>query len=150
MAGFSALSRAGHLEALHHLFAYLKTHKRSKLVMDSSYPKVPQPEPQDWHQFYGDVKEEISPDAPKTRGNYVEMATFTDSDHANDKLNRRSRTGVFISGNRSLICWHSKKQLSVETSSFGSEMAAVKSARVVSWPALQVANDGRSPWWIHT
>ena len=102
MAGFTAMPRAGHLEALCRLFAHLKTHKRSKLVMDSSYPKVPQPEPQDWHQFYGDVKEEIPPDAPKTRGNYVEMTTFTDSDHANDKLNRRSRTGVLIFVNREI------------------------------------------------
>ena len=56
------------------------------------------------------------------------MTTFTDSDHANDKLNRRSRTGVLIFVNGALICWHSKKQLSVETSSFGSEMVAMKTA----------------------
>ena len=56
------------------------------------------------------------------------MTTFTDSDHANNKLNRRSRTEVLIFVIRALISWHSEKQLSVETSSFKSEMVAMKTA----------------------
>ena len=49
-----------------------------------------------------------------------------DSDHAGDTATRRSRTGFMIFLNNSPICWFSKRQTSVETSSFGSEFVAMK------------------------
>jgi hypothetical protein len=48
--------------------------------------------------------------------------------HAGDKVTRRSRTGVLIYLNRAPIMWFSKRQNSVETSSFGSEFVALKIA----------------------
>jgi hypothetical protein len=54
------------------------------------------------------------------------MTTFVDSDHAGDKVTRRSRTGVLIYLNRAPILWYSKKQNSIETSTFGSEFTAMK------------------------
>jgi hypothetical protein len=51
-----------------------------------------------------------------------------DSDHAGDVVNRRSRTGFLIYVNRSPIFFYSKKQGSIETSSFGSELSAMKTA----------------------
>ena len=132
MAAFSAMPRRGHLEALFHMFAYLKTHKRSKVVLDSSYPDLPEVEEKDWYPFYGNIKEELPPDMPEPRGMPVDQVTFEDSDHAGDKSNRRSRTGVLMYCNRALVGWYSKKQGSVETSSFGSEMVALKTATELS------------------
>ena len=43
-------------------------------------------------------------------------------------MTRQSHTGYFVYLNSALICWHSKKQTSVETSSFGSENMAMKHA----------------------
>ena len=54
------------------------------------------------------------------------MTAFVDSDHAGDLLTRRSRTGFLIYLNSAPIYWYSKKQNSIETSSFGSEFTAMK------------------------
>ena len=54
------------------------------------------------------------------------MTAFVDSDHAGDVVTRRSRTGVLIFLGMAPITWHSKKQGSIETSSFGSELSAMK------------------------
>jgi hypothetical protein len=54
------------------------------------------------------------------------MITFVDSDHAGYLLTRRSRMGVLIYLNRAPILWHSKKQNSIESSTFGSEFMALK------------------------
>ena len=86
----------------------------------------------DWTDFYGDVKEELPPDMPEPLGLPVQMTTFVDSDHAGDKVTRRSRTGVLIFLNKAPIAWYSKKQNSIETSSFGSEFTAMKVATELS------------------
>ena len=49
-----------------------------------------------------------------------------DADHASDTTSRRSRTGFLVRLNSSLVYWFSKKQTSVESSSFGSEFVAMK------------------------
>ena len=51
---------------------------------------------------------------------------FVDSDHAGDKLTRRSRTGFMIFMNMALINFVSKKQSTVETAVFGAEFVALK------------------------
>jgi hypothetical protein len=56
----------------------------------------------------------------------MQMTIFVDADHAGDTMTRRSRTGVFVNLNRSPIMWFSKKQNSVETSTFRSEFIALK------------------------
>lgn len=82
----------------------------------------------DWTNFYPYAKEEIPVNAPEPRGNPVEMTCFVDADHAGDMVTRRSRTGVLLYLNRSPILWYSKKQNSIETSTFGSEFIALKTA----------------------
>ena len=47
-------------------------------------------------------------------------------DHAGDSVTQRSRTGFIIFLNSAPIFWFSKKQTSVETSTFGSEFIAMK------------------------
>ena len=48
------------------------------------------------------------------------------SDHAGDKVTRRSRTEYFIFLNTALINWLSKKQATIEGSVFGAEFVAMK------------------------
>jgi hypothetical protein len=72
------------------------------------------------------VTEEIPSNAPPPKGKPVQMTAFIDADHAGDMVTRRSRTGVLIFLNRAPILWYSKKQNSVETSTFGSEFIALK------------------------
>ena len=63
---------------------------------------------------------------PNARGLPVTMSMFVDGDHAGNKVNQKSQTGVMIFLNRAPIHWFSKRQNLVETSTFGSEFCALK------------------------
>jgi hypothetical protein len=131
LSSYLAQPRAGHLEQAFHIFAWLKKHDRSKVVFDDSmidWNKKDRFHAVDWTDFYADAKEPISPNAPEQRGNEVQLNTFVDADHAGNLVTRRSHTGVLIFLNRAPILWFSKKQNTVETSTFGSEMVAAKIA----------------------
>ena len=91
--------------------------------MSLTHDQVEEPE---WREFYPNAEEVLPHDMPEPLGNPVQMTTFVDSDHAGDKVTRRSRTGVLVFLNRAPIVWFSKKQNSIETSSFGSEFTAMK------------------------
>ena len=54
------------------------------------------------------------------------LRMFVDSDHAGDKVSRRSRTGCVIFLNYDMIDWLSKKQSTVETSAFGTKFCTMK------------------------
>ena len=56
------------------------------------------------------------------------MHCFVDANHAADKVTMRSQTGILIFCNRAPILWFSKRQNSVESSTFGSEFTALKNA----------------------
>ena len=64
--------------------------------------------------------------APEPKGIGFVIHAKIDADHASDTVTRRSRTGMLVWLNSSLIHWWSKKQNSVESSSFGSEFIAMK------------------------
>ena len=126
MSSYTAMPRKGHLEAVFHIFAYLKHHSRSKIVMDDTMICHGKEEDHDWSEFYSFAKDELPPDMPEARGNPVDIVMFVDASHASNVVTRQSRTGVLIYVNRSPIMWYSKKQNSIETSSFGSEFTALK------------------------
>lgn len=111
-----------------HIFAWLDHHTRSKLVLDPAYIQHEPIKEIDWRDFYPDAKEVLPPDMPEPLGKPVVITTLEDSDHAGDTVTRRSRTGVLIYCNSAPVLWYSKKQTSIETSSFGSEFTALKTA----------------------
>ena len=53
---------------------------------------------------------------------------FVDASHGSDRVTRRSQTGILIFCNKAPILWHSKRQNTVEASTFGSEFQAMKNA----------------------
>ena len=128
LASHMALPREGHLDAVFHVFGYLKNKHNSRMVFDPTYPDIDMTvfKEQDWESFYGDVKEAVPLDMPEPRGKSVDLRMFVDSDHAGDKRERRSRTGFFIFLNSALVGWTSKKQATIETSVFGAEFVALK------------------------
>ncbi|EJK56248.1 hypothetical protein THAOC_23906 [Thalassiosira oceanica] len=86
---------------------------------------------QDWnYSVYGcdGLTEELPEDMPKPLGKSMRMHVYVDSDHAGDSLTRRSRTGFVVFLNSAPIYWFSKRQTSCETSTFGSEFIAMKTA----------------------
>ena len=62
---------------------------------------------------------------PEARGNSVTLTCFVDAGHANNQKDRRSQTGILIFAP---IHWYSKRQNTVETSTFGAEFCALKIA----------------------
>ena len=128
LASQMALPREGHLDAMFHLFGYLKNKTNSRLVFDLTYPEIDMSHFQkhDWTAFYGGVEEAIPMDAPKPRGKEVDLRLYTDSDHAGDKRTMGSRTGYFVFVNSALVDWLSKKQATIEISVFGSELVSAK------------------------
>jgi hypothetical protein len=128
LAAYSVAPRRGHFDTMLHVFAYLAQHARSKLVFDDSYVEIDDELQHDWKAFYPDAKELIPDNMPEARGKPVQQIIFVDADHAADVVTRRSRTGILIYLNRSPIMWYSKRQNSVETSTFGSEFMATKTA----------------------
>ena len=123
-----ALPREGHLEAVFHMFAYLEKKHNARIVFDPTYPEIDMSvfKECDWKEFYGNITEAIPPNAPKSRGKEIDLRLFCDSDHAGDKLRRRSRSGFLIYINSALIVWYSKRQATIETSVFGAEFVAMK------------------------
>jgi hypothetical protein len=75
---------------------------------------------------YGDIEEELPPKMPKPLGNAVVITCFIDASHGEDKMTRRSQTGFIIFLNNAPIDWFSKKQNMVESSTFGSELVAMR------------------------
>ena len=120
--------RQGHLDQVFHLFAYLKRHERSNMVFDETRPPIDERRftQHDWETMYHDAKEAIPLNALSPRGNAVQMNAYVDADHAGDRVTRRSHTGIVIFLNRAPIVWYSKRQNTVETSTFGSEFVALK------------------------
>ena len=125
-----AMPRDGHLQQLFHIFAYLKAHHNSRLVFDPTYPDIDYEkfEKEDWKSFYGKVKEELPENMPEAIGKELIITCYVDADHAGEKLTRRSRTGFIVFVNSAPVYWYSKRQNSIETSSFGSEFVAMKQA----------------------
>ena len=65
---------------------------------------------------------------PEPRGKSVNISAFVDADHVGNRITRRSHTGIIIYVNMAPIIWYSKRQNTVETSTFGSEFVALKIA----------------------
>ena len=63
---------------------------------------------------------------PKARGFGFLVSAQVYANHAGDSTTRRSRTGYIAYVNSAPVYWMSKKKNSVETSSFGSELYAMK------------------------
>ena len=129
MASCMAMPRQGHLEQLFHIFAYLRNKHNSQMVFDPSDPDIDMSlfPVEDWtNTVYGDCKEDSPPNMPEPRGFEPTIRIYVDSDHAGDSITRRSRTGFIVFLNNAPIFWSSKKQGSIETSSFGSEFIAMK------------------------
>jgi hypothetical protein len=129
LSQYQAQPRFGHLEAVYHIFAYLKKHPdMGKLAYDSHQPDIDEKvfnNNADWAEFYGDVTEELPPNMPKPWGHPVTTSAFVDANHAGNIVTRRSYSGIFIFVQNAPIIWFSKRQNTVEAATFGSEFIAL-------------------------
>ena len=130
LSSYLCSPRMGHLKAVYSIFAYLKRHSRSRIVFDDRRVQMDDNlfEEADWTDFYGDIKEELPPNMPEPKGDSVIMTCYVDADHAGNLATRRSHTGIIIFLNNTPIQWYSRRQNTVEASTFGSEFNALRIA----------------------
>ena len=135
MSSHLALPREGHFQEVLHIFAHLKKHHNAEMVFDPSEPVVDMSKfpAEDWgYSIYSspgeELKEPLPPNMPKPLGKEMVLRVFVDADHAGESLTRRSRSGFIVFLNNAPIYWSSKKQTSCETSTYGSELVAMKQA----------------------
>ena len=125
--------REGHLKGIMRVFGYLKKNSTAKILIDPNYPNhanYPTPDFDNWQEFYPDTVEPI-PDKngrPNTKGSVVRITVFKDADRAHDILTRRSVIGIILMINNTPVKWISKRQKTVETSTYGLELVAAKQA----------------------
>ena len=58
----------------------------------------------------------------------VTMSVYMDTSHGCDLVTRRSVTGILLCINKTPVKWYSKKQNTVESSTYGSELVAARIA----------------------
>jgi len=133
LSRFSMAPRQGHLEAMMRVFGYLKKFNKGAIVIDPKYPDHSQfnvKEYEQWMEFYPDAEEMIPGEGerPTPKGPKIRMTVYKDSDHAHDVVTRRSVTEVLPFLNNTPVKWITKRQKTMETSTYGAELVAGKIA----------------------
>jgi len=109
LSQYQASPRAGHLDALYHIFAYLRGHPNmGRIAYDPVPPKVDYSvfnDQADWKPFYGEAEEELPPKIPDPLGHAVSIHAFVDANHAGNVVTRRSHSGIIIFVNNAPILW---------------------------------------------
>ena len=138
LSRYLASPRVGHLHQVIHIFHYLDSHNRSKIALNptpiawddttdvTNSFETPKEKRQTMQKLYPDATEELPPNMPEPLGIAIQINAFFDADHAGDRVTRRSQTGIIIFLGMAPITWFSKRQNSVEVSSFGSEFVAMR------------------------
>jgi Reverse transcriptase (RNA-dependent DNA polymerase) len=130
LARFNMNPRQGHFEAAVRIFGYLKAYPKGRLYVDPKpfSKSVPEKPAYDWTEFYPDATEELPHDIPKPLGVEMNTICYVDADHAHDTVTRRSVSGILLFLNGLPVKWYSKRQKTIETSSYGSELVAARIA----------------------
>ena len=131
LARYSHAPREGHLKAVLRIFGYLKKFYKGKLLIDPVLPDhlaYPFDDLSTWRDLYPDAIEEIPQDSPKPKGPKVRITIWVDADHARDKVTCRSVTGILVMINNTIVKTYSKRQSTVEASTYGSELVAARIA----------------------
>ena len=79
-------------------------------------------------EMYPDWFDQHPHDMPKPLEGGEHISCFVDTDLAGNKITRRSHIGIIIFFNSAPIIWFSKRQNTVESSTFGSELIVMKQA----------------------
>ena len=122
------------MEQVYHIFGYFKKHPKQKIYLDPDHPAISESRSKrfDWEEFHMGAEEPMPNHIPKHEVGEISLHCFVDADHASDKMTRRSPTGIIIFVNIAPLVMYSKRQNSMQTSTFGSEfMALVQEVEMV-------------------
>ena len=137
MSRYLAAPRIGHLTQMLHLFQYLHCNQGMDLTYDSTKIRIQEGsilphqrahfKAKELRALYPDAIDYLPPNMPEALGRSVQINAFVDADLAGESTTRRSQTGILIYVNMAPIIWVSKRQNTVESSTFGSEFVAMRS-----------------------
>jgi len=116
MARYSIAPREGHMKTMLRVFGYLKGHQKGTLRLLTSEPKFEESTTKEQERLkllYPHAHEKIPLNYSKSKGQSVV---------------RSSVTGDLFYINNTLVRWYCKRQHTVKTSTFGSELTALKVA----------------------
>ena len=131
LSRFSAAPRVKQLKYVIKVYSYLKEFPEKWITVDHcnlllfTDPAEPNPAMKD---LYPDAIEELDKNFPKGLGKPLQTAVFFDSDHGHDQLTKKSCTGLVVYVGRTPVMWSSKRQTSIQSSSYGAEFMAGRSA----------------------
>jgi hypothetical protein len=133
LSRFTAAPRKGHLDRVLRVFGYLKKRNNRRIMVDSENPgfsgaseMLDYDYSEEFKEQYPDACEEIDAKLPEALIDEMAITVFVDSDHAHDKITRRSITGIIMFVGRTPVYYSSKRQGSIETSTYGAEFCAMK------------------------
>eukprot|EP00957_Ditylum_brightwellii_P070971 5393211-Ditylum_brightwellii.AAC.1 len=137
LSRFAACPRKGHMERAIYVFGYLKKKPNRRIKMDSRDPIIVKNGAEgqldvdlsaQLRDQYPEAEEEVDKNVPEPLFDELAITAYVDSDHAHDKVTRRSITGLLIFVGRTPVMYFSKRQGAVETSTYGAEFMAMKTA----------------------
>ena len=78
----------------------------------------------DWTLLYPQASEDLPEEIPTPVTREVTMTVYADSSHGNCLVTRRSTTGILLTIDKTVVLTYSKRQNTVESSTYGSEFVA--------------------------
>ena len=131
LSRFASNPREGHLNRAYKIFGYLKKYPKRGYVINPQEPilnmKYEDLVP-DFGNQYKDFVEEEDKKVPESKMKELPITIFVDANHGHDKRTGKSISGIIVFVGRTPIYWCSKRQGSVQTSTFGAEFVALKKA----------------------
>jgi hypothetical protein len=126
LSAYLACPRVGHLNAILHTFGYLKKRPNRYIIADPDYFEVDKGRfvKCEWKDHYPDAAVQMPKNVPTPLGKPVVVTGWWDASHASNQVTRRSHTGIILFCNKCPVIWYSKRQNTVESSTFGSEFVA--------------------------
>ena len=133
LSRYAAAPRQGHLAMAEGILGYLKKYPAKGYIINPNPPNI---DPrynvvklkEDFGGQYQYFQEDLDPRFPEPLVREMDVNLFVDANHAHDKVTGRSVTGLFCFVGSTPVIWKSKRQASVQTSTFGAEFTALKKA----------------------
>ena len=127
MSAFRAAPREGHMGRVKRIIGYLAKMRHGALRYRTGRPDLSAlpDQPNEWKNTpYGDAKEIIPHNAPKPLGKPVDTIHYFDANLLHDFISGKAVTATLTVLNKTVIDWYSKKQGTVESSTFTAEYLA--------------------------
>lgn len=127
MSSFRAMPRQGHLERVKRICKCVNQFKHFTIKFRPYAPDLSMldnRERPEWSNIYGECFEEVPSDAPTPLGKPVTFIHYFDASLMHDVISGKAVTGCIHFANGTPIMWHSKKQATVETATYGAEFCA--------------------------